>query len=59
MNPSPAAESRVSIFFSPLLLLFPLFPLFPVKRLAEKKYVVDGCFLLRVYVNVPLGIFSV
>lgn len=56
MNPSPAAESRVSIFFSPLLLLFPLFP---VKRLAEKKYVVDGCFLLRVYVNVPLGIFSV
>lgn len=54
MNPSPAAERRVS-FFSLLLLLFPLFP---VKQLAEKKSVVDGCFLLKVYVNVPLGIFQ-
>lgn len=53
MNPSSAAEHFT--FFSFLLLLFSLFP---VKQLAEKKYVVDGCSLLKVYVNVPLGIFQ-
>lgn len=51
MDPIHASEPFT---FSVLLLLFPLFP---VKKLTEKKYVVDGCFLLKVYVNVPLGIF--
>lgn len=50
------SETCCRAFFSPLFLLL-LFPYFPVKCFREKKCIVDGCFLLEVYVNVPLGIF--
>lgn len=54
MNPKSCC--RALSFISFLLLL--LFPLFSVKQLTEKKHLVDDCFLLKVYVNVPLGIFQ-
>ena len=49
---NPSSEEWCFTFSSLLL----LFPFVFVKQLTEKQYAVDGSFLLKVYVNVPLGI---
>lgn len=55
MNPRPAAEHFTLLFF---LFFSCYFLYFLSSGLQRKKYVVDGCSLLKVYVNVPLGVFQ-